>query len=210
MLVAMIKNVNDNSVANVKKVVGDEDSTAIAKARREVRSDIEKKSDKNHIHRILNNDLFALKKINKVSTKTVQYIKKNFAYMCSQNQGNTEGIRKGLKAMYSHPFDDHRFCGAWCKKDQTKSNIFKSLPYRKPLTDTSLKASLTKIFDKFHPKADQLADLSSTQLNESFNNSAAGKAPKNKYFGGSDSLDFRVAAAVSQTNEGCHYLLDVS
>lgn len=42
--------------------------------------------------------------------------------------------------------------------------------------------------------------MGSTQANESFNNIVASKHPKNRFYGGSESTAFRVAAAVSQKN----------
>ncbi|XP_052691838.1 uncharacterized protein LOC128169818, partial [Crassostrea angulata] len=44
--------------------------------------------------------------------------------------------------------------------------------------------------------------MGSTQGNESFNNIVASNNPKNRFYGGSESTAFRVAAAVSQKNIG--------
>ncbi|CAG2197357.1 unnamed protein product [Mytilus edulis] len=58
--------------------------------------------------------------------------------------------------------------------------------------------------------SEKLANLGSTQSNESFNKSVAAKAPKNRFYGGSRSLAYRVAAAVAQKNTGHRYTVDVN
>lgn len=45
-------------------------------------------------------------------------------------------------------------------------------------------------------------DLGSTQPNESLNNTVASKTPKSTLYSGSESNDFRVAAAVAQKKFG--------
>lgn len=44
--------------------------------------------------------------------------------------------------------------------------------------------------------------MGSTQDNKSFNSIVASKHPKNRFYGGSESTAFRLAAAVSQKNIG--------
>lgn len=61
---------------------------------------------------------------------------------------------------------------------------------------------LQKILDSFINSAERLLKMGSTQGNESFNNIVASKNPKNRFYGGSESTAFRVAAAVSQKNIG--------
>jgi hypothetical protein len=52
------------------------------------------------------------------------------------------------------------------------------LPYGKPLTDQQLRNALETLFSKYAAKADDLATLGSTQVNENFNHMVASKAPK--------------------------------
>ena len=54
--------------------------------------------------------------------------------------------------------------------------------------------------------SDTLSELGSTQANESLNNTVASKAPKAVFFSGSESNDFRVAAAGAQTILGHQYV----
>ena len=62
---------------------------------------------------------------------------------------------------------------------------------------------------EFVTHSDTLSELGSTQANESLNNTVASKAPKAVFFSGSESNDFRVAAAVAQKNLGHKYVLKV-
>ena len=48
----------------------------------------------------------------------------------------------------------------------------------------------------------------SSQINESFHSAVSSKVPKIRFYGGSESSDHRVAAAVAQTNLGKQYLAD--
>ena len=48
----------------------------------------------------------------------------------------------------------------------------------------------------------------SSQSNESLHSTAGSKVPKIRFYGGSESADQRLAAAVAQTNIGKQYLLD--
>ena len=67
-----------------------------------------------------------------------------------------------------------------------------------------------RIFTIFSQNAEKLAPCGSTLPNESFNNSVASKAPKARHYSGSESLDYRVKAAVCQKNLGHSYVEMVS
>ena len=58
------------------------------------------------------------------------------------------------------------------------------------------------LFNSLAAQAEKLAPLGSSQSNESFNNITTSKVPKSWYYGGSESQDYCVAAAVLQKNEG--------
>ena len=60
---------------------------------------------------------------------------------------------------------------------------FKHLPNRKTLSDDKLKIELEQLAQSYIGRADKLLNLGSTQANESFNNSVAKFAPKNRYGG---------------------------
>lgn len=78
----------------------------------------------------------------------------------------------------------------------------KNLPYGKYLQGNGILTDLQKVFEYFLKNVDRLLNMGSTQANESFNNIVASKHPKNRFYGGSESTAFRVAAAVSQKNIG--------
>ena len=54
--------------------------------------------------------------------------------------------------------------------------------------------------------AKKLAPCGSSQRNECVNSLIGTKAPKIRHYGGSESSDFRTAAAISQFNEGYGYV----
>lgn len=209
MVVAMVKKASSAKAA-VKTIVGDEDSSAIARVRAEVDPDIEKKSDSNHMNKIFGNALYALRPSFTISVKTISYIQKNFKYACKQSD-SVESLRKSLDAVVKHPFGDHSSCSnTWCKHLDEPSTSFKSLPRGKALTDPLLQTKLEEIIAKYKSKADKLICLSSTQANENFNGIVSTKARKNHHVSGSESLDYRINAAAAQKNSGYEYLLAVS
>ena len=79
------------------------------------------------------------------------------------------------------------------------------LPRRKDLTCPETRRVLTDLFGGLAAQAAKLAPLGSSQA-KSFNNIATSKAPKTRHYGGSDSQDFRIAAAVLQKNVGHQYI----
>ncbi|XP_061190461.1 uncharacterized protein LOC133198381 [Saccostrea echinata] len=74
------------------------------------------------------------------------------------------------------------------------------LPYHRYLNNQDLKSDLTSLLSLYTSQADKLVDLGSTQPNESLNNTIASKTPKQNFYSGSESNDFRVAAAIAQKN----------
>lgn len=155
-------------------------------------------------------ELQRLKTNHKLSDKTIKYLRKNFSYLIAQNRGNEGGVRRGMEAMWRHPFNDHSCCGDWCRHSQEPDATFSGLPYGKPLSDPALQDSLKGLFTGLAAQSSKLASLESTQVNESFNSMVAAKAPKRLFFAGSESLDFRIASAVAQKNEGHQYVPQVT
>ena len=72
-----------------------------------------------------------------------------------------------------------------------------------------LKVDLEETLSTYADQTEKLANLGSSQANESFNNTVAAKAPKRLHLSGSESTSFRVAAATAQKNLGTKYLLKV-
>ena len=86
----------------------------------------------------------------------------------------------------------------------------KDLPNGKDLQGESLKTVLTNLFNVHASElvVKKLVSNASSQINESWHSTVGSKAPKIRFYGGSESSDQRVAAAVTQTNLGKQYLLD--
>ena len=88
---------------------------------------------------------------------------------------------------------------AWCGFLKSPETCVPSkLSYKKYLTDAAMKKDLEVILCNLSDSADKLSNLGSTQANESLNNTITSKAPKSTLYSGSESNDYRVAAAVAQ------------
>jgi DNA polymerase III epsilon subunit-like protein len=191
-------------------LVGDEDSSTMASIRVE-RPDIIKWSDLNHIKKGFNNALYKLQNRHKVlQTKVIKYLKRCFSYVVAQNKGNSHFLKEALLNIPEHVFGNHENCGDWCRHKLDPSAKYTRLPRGNCLSGDSLKSDLHGVFLRFANNSEKIAPCGSTQANESFNAIVATKAPKSRFYGGSDSLDFRVACAVSQTNFGASYIVPVN
>ncbi len=202
IVVELLKDCKEKGVP-VGELVGDDDTTTIAKARLEVDSEIKKASDKNHVTKNVGKELYEIKpKHPELTVKAILYLKRLFGYALAQNKGNEEGMKKALKAVTSHPFNDHTHCsGQWCKFNEDPEG-FKFKGIRKALTSHILRKDIEKIFDL---PADKLCNLASSNMNESLNNSATQKAAKRVFLGNSYSLNYRLKATALQKNEGYTY-----
>ena len=215
MVVEMIQKANE--AVKIGTIIGDDDTTTIARVRAEVDESIKKCSDKNHVRKSLSNELYTVKDKHKhkLSVKSISHLQKCFTYAIDQNRGDAAGLAANLQAIVPHTFDNHEHCEQqdvkWCGYlSAPEVYRHKSLAHGKGLTGAELHKDLTNVFDAFIQNADKLAHLESSQANESFNNIVASKAPKNKHYSGSESLSYRVSAAVSQKNDGHTYITRVS
>lgn len=120
--------------------------------------------------------------------------------MVSQNKGNVSGIENSLKALVGHLFGNHECCSSsWCGYQRDKAYQHSKLPYGKDLISQDLKKDLEKLFlGNLMNQAKKLANLSSSQANESLNNTIAFKSPKAKHYSASASLSYRFGTAVLQ------------
>ena len=86
----------------------------------------------------------------------------------------------------------------------------KDLPHSTDLKGENVKKVLTDLFEVYTNDLviNKILENASSQINESFHNTVGSKVPKIRFFGGSESPDHRVAAAVAQTNLGKQYLAD--
>lgn len=192
----------------VKSIIMDDDTVTMKKLSAEVDINITKQSDRNHVKKNFGNELYKLQKTHKgFSTKTVQYFQKCFSYACSQNTDEAK-LKQNLRAIVPHAFGEHAGCGEWCNFKQSPDTYkHKTLP--RDLEGDQLKKDLTEIFERQIIQANKLVNMDSSNKNESINHMIATKAPKVNHYGDSESLDFRVASAVCQKNEGHGYISQV-
>ena len=213
MAVKMMESLKESNVT-VKQLKMDDDATTFARAKALVNPNLEKISDKNHSMKAFVSDMYGIKaKHSSFSYNIIRYMKRLFSSALNQNQGKPNTIRDRLMSIPCHVFGDHTSCDAcWCKAlSLTDPSLYKyqALPFKCPITDTAIQTSLKDVFHKYASKANQLAQLGSSQANESLNHSIARKAPKSQHYSSSDSLLFRVGATVAEKNKGSGYTLEV-
>ena len=208
----VVKTINDSDLGvKVGTLIGDEDAATIKAVHEEVDADVEKRSDVSHIKRSLGNALFNIKNQHKeLSDSVIGHVKKCFAYALQQNRGQAESLAAAIVNVPQHLFGDHSSCGEWCGSHADPTGYkHHGLPRGQPLKSSSLRDALAAVFAVFARNAAKIAPMGSSQVNEAFHNIVASKAPKSRHYGGSQSSDFRVAAAVCQQNEGYGYVCGV-
>lgn len=202
--------------------IGDDDSSTIAKIREEVAYSVEKWSDSTHATRTLVSHLHKIRSEKNnfpgesvLSQKVIDYLQKCFSYCLSQNKGIQKNMRNSLVAIVPHAFGDHKKCKEnklnWCKWLQNPDTFFHNdLPNGKDLKGENLRENLTNLFQVYSSDTviNKLVENASSQSNESLHSTVGSKVPKIRFYGGSESADQRIAAAVAQTNIGKQYLLD--
>ncbi|CAB4000413.1 exonuclease R569 [Paramuricea clavata] len=119
-------------------------------------------------------------------------------------------MQASLKCIVPNAFGIHTDCSeSWCRWKQEPA-MYKHayLPYGKDLHGEELKLTLNDIFSQYHSDnmVEKLAPIANSRRNESFNSTVGSKNPKIRFYGGSESNDFRVACAVAQTNVGHGYI----
>jgi hypothetical protein len=196
----------------VQIVVGDADSSTAAAVRNKFGDSIVRALDVTHAKKNLKNQLYNLQKVHKaVSKPVILYLTATVGTIINKCQGSASALAASLQNVPEHIFNKHDGCSPeWCKYYMDPQN-YKSKYLAKSLGDHGcpLYKDLCACFDKLVRKSEELAIGGSTQSCESFNNTVSSKAPKNKHFGGTESLAYRVHAAVLQKNEGVDYTTQV-
>ena len=189
-------------------LIGDDDSSTIAKIHQEVDADVSKISDIQHVKMNLDGVLLKIKGKHKELTENVcKYVKRSFSYAIAQNEGKDKELAKNMRAIPDHMFGMHENCGCWCGYEKNpQSYKHKFSKGGKDLYSQELHQDLKKIINKYANNSTKLCPRGSSQRNESLNNTIGSKAPKIRHYGGSASNDHRVAAAVLQKNIGYHYV----
>ena len=202
--------------------IGDDDSSTIAKIREEVDYNVEKWSDTTHASRTLVNHLHKIRQEQQscdgestLSPKVIDYFKKCFSYCLNQNKGDPQKLKISLSAIVPHAFGNHKHCKdnnlSWCMWLKNPENYkHKDLPNGTDLKGEKLQKVLTDLFEIYTSDLviNKIVENASSQINESFHSTVGSKVPKIRFYGGSESSDQRVAAAVAQTNLGKQYLAD--
>ncbi|CAC5392635.1 unnamed protein product [Mytilus coruscus] len=115
LAVQMVKEIQKTG-CEVSSITMDDDSTTIARLRKEVNAEKMKFSDRNHVRKKVSRDLIGLQEKHRISMNVVNYLTKDFSYALSQNKGNPENLRKVLKSIIPHAFGDHLLCDkTWCQ-----------------------------------------------------------------------------------------------
>ena len=200
--------------------VGDDDSTTLADIHAKVPYDVQKWSDTVHTKRSLTSRLYNLKdrvqasklylNCSALSQKAISYFAKCFSYVISQNTGNPDALKVSLNCIVPHAFGDHGLCDiSWCGyKKSPLTYKHTDLPHGKDLHGEPLKNTLTSLFSEYATDivVKKLSPCANSQRNESINSTIATKNPKTRYYGGSESSDFRIACGVAQRNVGYSYV----
>ena len=192
--------------ANVATIIMDDDTTTMAKIRREIDHPVEKWSDSNHTTKHLTNSLYSLQKKHKcLTTSVIGYFKKCFNFALAQTKGNAEAYKSRVEQIVPHAFGEHDSCGDWCgyKKNPT---TYKHSTLTKDMEGGVLREDLEIVFKSFSQNASKIAPGGSTKEVESFNSMVATKAPKRCHFSASGNLLSRVGCAVAQKNMGNSYM----
>ena len=161
-------------------------------------------SDPNHRRKLLTGELLLLVKAtaDKKFTMTkmdMVRIGKNFAYMVRQLPKLTDEqyVPAGL-ATLEHHFDNHEYCGAWCRRKTRNAINNDDRFYRSKMKDPVLYSKLQEIVARYI-SFDRLKEVShgmDTNTNESFNNTFSWLAPKNKVYCGTRSLQTRLSIGI--------------
>jgi hypothetical protein len=169
-------------------------------------------ADPNHRRKGLAGELIALdlskKDIKMTMTRMDSTrIAKNFGYMArTLKDRDPKEFVDAAKACLEHHFDDHTFCGSWCKRkdesDESKERSVKYYPCKE--RDAKLYGLLQDKMTRFctQERLNEMAHSLDTNMNEAFNQICTWFAPKNKVFAGTGSLHNRIAFAVGINSLG--------
>ena len=197
--------------------VGDhDDSTTLADLKNKVLYGVEKWSDIVHAKRSLNAILYNLKDRFKESNcsilhpKGINYLTNCFSCLSTKNSGDSESLKQGLKNIIPHAFGEHTcYDVSWCGyKQNPEAYKHTDLPNGRDPFGDSHKKDLTDNFDEYSTNivVNKLTPCANSQRSESLNSTIGSKNPITRFYGGSESNDFRIACGVAQTNIGYNYI----
>jgi hypothetical protein len=173
-------------------------------------------ADPNHRVKVLTGELYNLESQTVANRFTMtkmdsSRIGKNFGYMVRTLPKLLEcQYLDAAKAVIEHHFDEHKYCGEWCKrKSMTPEQALQSPRFYRDKTkssDAKLYAVLSDKIARFITldRLKEVAHGMDSQVNESFNNTVSWFAPKNKVYCGSLSLSNRIGLALGINAIGLH------
>eukprot|EP00978_Attheya_sp_CCMP212_P046673 scaffold404577_cov71-Attheya_sp.AAC.2 len=160
-------------------------------------------ADPSHRKKVFRNALYALKEKTKskplderCTDKDIMKVSTYWAYMIRQNANKPfEELVAASKSVLEHHFNNHEFCGSWCRVKQGINDG----KYRSKTEHKKLYESLQVIMATYGSR-DKLKELHhnyTTQGNEAMNTSIASYAPKTKTYSTTMSLHNRVKMAAA-------------
>ena len=125
----------------------------------------------------------------------------------SENKDKPNKLKASFQAIVPHAFGDHKVCEdlqiEWCQFLKDPENFqHKYLENGEDLLEDGLRSYIEEKISNFTTDGfvRKLAPCGSTQVNENLNMIVGTKNPKIRFYGGSQSSDFRTAASVAQAN----------
>jgi len=119
-------------------------------------------------------------------------------------------MKSAIQSIVPHAFCDHSGCReTWCRHKKDPSHYcHRDLPFGKDLRGDSLQLAQKSLFDEYSTDfvINKFAPVANSQRNESLNSVVVSKNPKIRFYGGSESNDYRVSCSVSQENLGYRYI----
>ena len=164
-------------------------------------------ADPNHRKKTLKGELYRHLAKNKeqrcgLTKVDVMRIAQNFAYMIrtlKNKESSAEFVPAG-QAVVEHHFDNHCFCGGFCKRKTLTAEQRKRTAkiYRSKTKDEKLYGFLTATVGRFvtQQALEEVGHGYDTQVNESLNNTVVWHAQKNKTYCGTSSLTNRICFAL--------------
>jgi len=138
----------------------------------------------------------------------VRRLSKNFGFMIRtlKNKTSNEEMLDAAQAVLEHHFDNHQHCGSFCRRkaEHESGKLDERKYYRDKEKDALLCSKLHSILARFITidALKEVAHSLDTCANESFNNTMAWVAPKNKVYAGSNSLCNRMSIAIGTKTLG--------
>lgn len=119
-------------------------------------------------------------------------------------------MKSAIQSIVPHAFGDHTGCTeTWCQHKKDPSHYcHRDLPFGKDLQGDSLQTALKSLFDEYSTDivTNKPTAAANSQRNESMNSVVGSKNPKIRFYGGSESNEYRVSCSVSQVNLGYRYI----